>query len=158
LALNVAVTLRAALMVRVQVSPVPVQSPDQPMNVEPAAAAAVRVISSPGSKTAEHVAPQSMPTGAEVTLPSPVPAREMSMDTSSLSSKVTPTVLSSSMTSSHSPRPAQSMDQPLKDDAKPANALSVTVVPTSKPTAHTPFPSQSTMPSSDVTAPRPAPA
>lgn len=118
-------------MVSVQVAPVPVQSPLQPMKVEPALAAAVSVISSPGSKTAEHVVPQSMPAGAEVTVPDPVPAREMSMDTSSLSSKVTPTVLSSSIVSSQSPVPAQSMDQPLNAEAKPAIAESDTVLPTS---------------------------
>ena len=54
----------------------------------------------------------------------------MSKDTSSASSNVTPTVLSASMVSSQSPRPAQSMDHPLNDDAKPGSAESVTMVPT----------------------------
>ena len=70
---NVAVTLCEAPMVTVQ-APVPVHAPLQPVNVEPAAGAAVRVTFAPELKLALHVAPQLMPAGDEVTVPLPVPA------------------------------------------------------------------------------------
>ncbi|UWZ83053.1 hypothetical protein MOP44_21090 [Occallatibacter riparius] len=57
----------------VQVS-VPVQAPDQPAKVEPAAAVAVSVIEVPLEKVAEHVDPQLIPDGLLVTVPVPVPA------------------------------------------------------------------------------------
>ena len=70
---KVAVTVCAALIVTVQV-PVPVQPPLQPVKVEPAAGAAVRVTTVPVVKEVEHVAPQEMPAGALVTVPLPAPA------------------------------------------------------------------------------------
>ena len=71
--LNVAVTARAAVIDTVQAA-VPVHAPDQPANVEPDAAAGVRVTDEPLLKLALHVAPQLMPAGDEVTVPVPVPA------------------------------------------------------------------------------------
>ena len=72
--LKVAVTVRLELMATVQV-PVPEQPPpDQPAKVEPAVATAVRVTLVPELYTSEQSAPQLMPTGAEVTVPEPVPA------------------------------------------------------------------------------------
>ena len=63
----------AALSVTVQV-PVPEQPPPlQPVKVEPAAGAAVKVTAVPLANAAEHAAPQAMPAGALVTLPVPVP-------------------------------------------------------------------------------------
>jgi hypothetical protein len=53
--------------------PVPVQAPDQPANVEPAFAAAVRVTMVPLLKLALHVAPQLIPPGLLVIIPPPVP-------------------------------------------------------------------------------------
>src|ERR1051325_7117846 len=73
LAVNVAVTDWAAVSETVQV-PVPVQAPLQPANVEPLAAAAVRVTEVPLAKLALHVLPQLIPAGDEVTVPVPVPA------------------------------------------------------------------------------------
>jgi hypothetical protein len=73
---KVAVTDVAALIVTVQV-PVPVQPPLQPVKVEPAAGAAVRVTTVPVVKEVEHVAPQEMPAGALVTVPLPAPALVM---------------------------------------------------------------------------------
>ena len=70
---NVAVTDAAALTVTVQV-PVPVQLPVQPVKVEPAAGAAVRVTIVPFANEAEHVAPHEMPAGALVMVPEPAPA------------------------------------------------------------------------------------
>src|SRR6266542_4490124 len=52
--------------------PAPVQSPDQPVKVEPTEAAAVNVTGT-AAKGAEQVEPQSMPAGLEVTVPEPVP-------------------------------------------------------------------------------------
>jgi hypothetical protein len=70
---NVAVTLRADVMETVQVE-VPLHAPDQPENVEPVAAVAVRVTLVPDAKEAEQVAPQLIPAGLDVTVPDPVPA------------------------------------------------------------------------------------
>ena len=63
----------AALSVTVQV-PVPVQPPPlQPVKVEPAAGAAVKVMAVPLAYVAEQVAPQAMPAGALETVPVPAP-------------------------------------------------------------------------------------
>src|SRR5512138_3837143 len=69
---NVAVTDRAAVMVTMQL-PVPVHASLQPANVEPDAAAAVRVTVVPLVMFAEQVDPQLMPPALEVTVPLPVP-------------------------------------------------------------------------------------
>jgi hypothetical protein len=72
---NVAVTLRAVVMLTVHV-PVPLQpAPLQPVKVAPVPAAGVRVTTVPEAYEALHVAPQAlMPAGADVTVPAPVPA------------------------------------------------------------------------------------
>src|SRR5437879_9575658 len=67
---KVAVTEVAALIVTVHV-PVPVQAPLQPVKVEPAAGAAVRVTTVPVVKEVEQVAPQEIPAGELVTVPAP---------------------------------------------------------------------------------------
>src|SRR2546422_11377199 len=70
---NVAVTVVAALSVTVQV-PVPEHpAPLQPLKVEPAAGAAVKVTAVPLAYVAEQVAPQEMPAGLLVTVPVPGP-------------------------------------------------------------------------------------
>ena len=71
--LNVAVTERFALMVRVQL-PVPEQAPDQPANLERAEATAVSVTAVPCLKACAQVEPQLIPPGLEVTVPVPLPA------------------------------------------------------------------------------------
>jgi hypothetical protein len=72
LCVKAAVTVVAPVIGTVQV-PVPEQPPPlQPVKVEPAAAAAVRVTEV--LKLAEQVKPQSMPAGELVTVPLPVPA------------------------------------------------------------------------------------
>ncbi len=71
---KVAVTAVAAVIDTVHV-PVPLQPPpDQPANLDPARGVAVRTTLVPVPNWAEHVAPQSMPTGLEVTVPAPGPA------------------------------------------------------------------------------------
>ncbi|UWZ83054.1 hypothetical protein MOP44_21095 [Occallatibacter riparius] len=52
----------------------PVQAPDHPAKVEPAAAVAVSVTDVPVGKLAEHVDPQLIPEGLLVTVPVPAPA------------------------------------------------------------------------------------
>ncbi len=70
---KVAVTVVAALSVTVQV-PVPEQPPPlQPLNVDPAAGAAVKVTAVPLANAAEQVAPHEIPAGALVTVPVPAP-------------------------------------------------------------------------------------
>jgi hypothetical protein len=54
-------------------APAPVQSPDHPPNVEPTAADADSITMVPAAKVAEHVVPQLIPVGLEVTVPVPVP-------------------------------------------------------------------------------------
>lgn len=66
---NVATTCLGALIVNTQAPPV--QSPLHPVKLEPVAAVAVSVTLP--LKGAAHVDPQSIPAGAEVTNPSPVP-------------------------------------------------------------------------------------
>src|SRR5437763_1590996 len=70
---KVAVTACAALIVTLQ-APVPVQLPLQPVKVEPAAGAAVKVTAVPLVNEAEQVAPQEIPAGVLVTVPLPAPA------------------------------------------------------------------------------------
>jgi hypothetical protein len=69
---NWAFTLVLAVRVRVHVD-VPVQAPDQPANVDPEAAAAVRVTCVPLGKFALHVLGQLIPVGLLVTVPVPEP-------------------------------------------------------------------------------------
>src|SRR5207245_9794527 len=69
-----AVTEVAAFIVTLQV-PVPVQPPPlQPVKVAPAAGVAVRLTTVPVVKAVEQVAPQEIPAGALVTVPTPAPA------------------------------------------------------------------------------------
>ena len=54
-------------------APVPVQSPVQPVKVEPARPAAASVTTCPAAKVYVQVAPQLTPAGELVTVPVPVP-------------------------------------------------------------------------------------
>ena len=72
---KLAVTEVAAVSVTVQV-PVPLHPlPLQPVNVEPPAGVAGSVTAVAGAKLARHAAPQEIPPGALVTVPTPEPAR-----------------------------------------------------------------------------------
>jgi hypothetical protein len=53
--------------------PVPLHGAPHPVNVAPAAGAAVRVTTVPGGNAALQVVPQLMPAGLLVTVPVPVP-------------------------------------------------------------------------------------
>src|SRR3954454_13888629 len=69
---KVAVAEWLALIVSVH-APVPVQSPLQPVNVEPEAAVAGSVTVVADAYDAEQVAPQLIPAGARATEPEPLP-------------------------------------------------------------------------------------
>jgi hypothetical protein len=69
---NVAVTEWTVSIVTAQL-PIPPHAPPQPVKVDVPSGVAVNVTSVPTLNAAEHVAPQSIPTGDEVTDPSPVP-------------------------------------------------------------------------------------
>ena len=127
--LNVAVTLRAWLMDNVQV-PVPLHAPLHPANVDPLAAAAVRVTDVPDAKFAEQVLPQLMPDGDEVTVPDPVPER------ATLSAYVVPPLLNVAVTlracvidTVQAPVPLQAPPQLANVDPLAADAVNVTEVP-----------------------------
>ena len=96
LRMNVAVTERVADIAMVH-GPVPVQSPDQPLNALPDAGAAASVIVAPGLKSAEHpegptpplVIVQALPAGEDATLPEPLPAPATKSETGTTTNKVT---------------------------------------------------------------------
>jgi hypothetical protein len=67
-----AVTVFAAVIVTVQVLPDAVSHPLQPEKMESMFGVTVRVTTDPLSKTAEQAAPQLIPAGLEVTVPSPI--------------------------------------------------------------------------------------
>src|SRR5262249_1635275 len=73
---NVAVRDRVGLRVSGQVLLCPLQSPPQPLKIEPDPAVAVKVTAVPVTKPAEQVVPQLIPAGLETTTPLPVPPAE----------------------------------------------------------------------------------
>jgi hypothetical protein len=72
---KVAVTLRAAVIVTLQVFPETELHPLQLVKVELTSGVAVRTTDVPSEYVAEHVPPQLIPAGALVTVPVPVPLR-----------------------------------------------------------------------------------
>lgn len=127
--LNVAVTLRAAVIDNVQF-PVPVHSPLQPANVEPLAGAALSVTDVPFAKFAAHVLPQLMPAGEDVTVPVPLPIFV------TLSERVVAELLKVAVTERaavidtvQAPVPLQAPLQPPNVDPLAVAAVSVTDVP-----------------------------
>jgi hypothetical protein len=71
LAANVAVTLRAWVIVTTQL-PVPEQAPDQPVNVDPGEGDAVNVTDVPSAYVSEQSPGQLIPAGEDVTDPGPL--------------------------------------------------------------------------------------
>src|SRR6267142_2525624 len=125
---KVAVTARAALMVTVQV-PVPVQLPVQPVKVEPAAGAAVKVTAVPLVKEAEQVAPHEMPAGALVTVPVPFP--DFVTERAKVGAvNVAVTLWATLMVTVQVPVPVQPPPlQPVKVEPATGAAVRVTIVP-----------------------------
>ena len=151
---NVAVAAWFALIVSAQF-PVPEQSPDQPVNFEPAAALAVSVTGVPSLNCAEHVAPHLIPAGELVTPPEPFP----DLVTVSVrgGTKLAVTVVSELSATVQVPVPEHPPPlQPAKTEPVSGAAVSVTVVPCAKVNAQT-LP-QSKADGLDVIRPEPAPA
>jgi len=122
---NVAVTDVAALIVTTHV-PVPEQPPPlQPLNVDPAADAAVRVTAVPLVNACEQVAPQEIPAGELVTVPLPVPDFDMESVKDDWTNEAA-TVVAALMVTVHVPVPVQ--PPPLQpENVEPAAAAAVSV-------------------------------
>jgi len=153
--LNVAVTLRAAVIEVVQV-PVPVQAPLQPANVEPLDAAAVSVTEVPLAKLALQVLPQLMPVGDEVTVPAPVPAFVTLSAKVEAALKVAVTARAADIDTVQAPVPVHAPLQPVNVEPLAAAADSVTDVPLAKFALQ--VDPQLTPAGVDVTVPVPVPA
>src|SRR5438093_267706 len=119
----------AALSVTLQV-PVPEQPPPlQPVKVEPAAGAAVKVTAVPVANAAEHVGPQEMPAGALVTVPVPVPLG-LTVSVKVCTAKVAVTVVAALSVTVQVPVPVQPPPlQPVNVDPAAGVAVKVTAVP-----------------------------
>ena len=70
--MNVAPTVLSLFIVTATDEPVPLASPDHPVNVELGSEVALRSTVVPASNVAVHVAPQKIPNGFDVTVPEPV--------------------------------------------------------------------------------------
>src|SRR5437867_7204944 len=126
---KVAVAVVAALGVTGQV-PVPEQLPPlQPVKVEPAAGAAVKVTAVPLTYVAAQVAPQEMPAGALVTVPVPAPLG-LTVSVKVGTAKVAVTVVPALSVTVQVPVPEQPPPlQPLNVDPAAGAAVKVTTVP-----------------------------
>jgi hypothetical protein len=153
--LNVAVTLRAAVIEVVQV-PEPVHAPLQPANVEPLAAAAVSVTDVPLAKLAVHVVPQLMPVGDDVTVPVPVPAFVTASEKVDAPLNVAVTARAAVIDVVQAPVPVHAPLQPANVEPLAATAVSVTDVPLAKFALQ--VAPQSTPAGDEVTVPAPLPA
>jgi hypothetical protein len=113
---------------------VPVQAPDQPVNVELEAGVAVRVTAVPLGKLAVQVEPQLMPEGLLVTVPDPAPASLTVSWTGGTAEvlKVAVTAASAVSVTLHAPVPVQAPDHPAKEEPGLAVAVRVTAAPASK--------------------------
>jgi hypothetical protein len=151
---NVAVTLRAADMLTVQV-PVPVQAPLHPVKVEPVPAAAVRVTEVPDAYEALQVLPQLIPLGEEVTVPVPVPLL-VRVRVYGLRAKVAVRLVLALTTRAQVPVPVQPPLQPVKVEPVAAVALRARLVPLAALVLHV---VPQLMPAGlEATVPLPAPA
>lgn len=125
---NEAVALRCCDITNEHVSDVPLQSPDQPVNTEPDAAAAVSVTDVPEANDVEHAAPHEMPPTFDVTVPEPAPARATDSRRNGTNVAVTPRT--ADIDSTHvSDVPVQSPLHPVNTESVVAEAVSVTDVP-----------------------------
>src|SRR3954468_18341133 len=107
----------------------PVQSPVHPTKIESTSGVAVSVTLTLKSKPAEQVAPQSMPTGADVTVPVPVPFADTS-SVSVFSVNVAVTERAAAIDTRHVPVPVQPAPvHPEKSEPASGVAVRVTDVP-----------------------------
>jgi hypothetical protein len=107
-------------------APVPLHAPLHPANVEPTAGVAVRITGVPAAYVAEHVAPQLIPAGLLVTVPSPVPTLFTDRATSV---KVAVAVWPLLTVTTHVPVPLHGPLHPTKIDPTAGVAVRVTIVP-----------------------------
>jgi len=123
------VTEVAAFIVTVQAA-VPAQPPPlQPVNVEPAAGAAVKVTAVPLANGAEQVAPQLIPAGALVTVPVPAPDLD-TVSAKDWSAKVAVTDVAAFIATVQVAVPEQPPPlQPVKVEPAAGVAVRVTAVP-----------------------------
>jgi len=142
--------------VTVQLFTVPVQLPVQPVNVEPGAGAAVKVMAVPLANGAEHAVPQEMPVGALVTVPTPVPVL-FTVSEKLCSVNVAVTVCAALIVTVHVPVPVQPPPlQPVNVEPAVGVAVNVTAVPLTNGDEHV-VPQE--MPAGAlVTVPDPVPA
>ena len=131
LLVNVAVTDFAPVIDTLHCFELPLQARDQPVKVDLFAGVAVSVTSVPAAKECEQVAPQSMPTGLDITRPLPLPIF--------VTLSVYPVAVNVAVTDSPRHRhlallelPLQAPDQPVKVDLFAGVAVSVTSVPAAK--------------------------
>lgn len=130
-----AVAVRAVLIVTVHVAVVPEQLPDQPVNLDPAEAAAVRVTFVLELKYAVQSTPQLIPPMFEVTVPEPVPERAAVSRYCAV--KVAVTERAAVIARTHEPVPVHEPDQPENTYPVAAPADRVTVVPVANGAEHT---------------------
>src|SRR5215471_16599775 len=109
--------------------PVPVQPPLQPVKVDPAAGAAVRVTMVPEVNETEQVVPQLMLAGELVMVPLPVPPL-LTVSAKGACVKVAVTEAAAFMVTTQVPLPVQPPPlQPAKVDPAAGAAVRVTMVP-----------------------------
>lgn len=127
-----AVTEVAALRVTTQVD-VPVQAPDQPVNVDPEAAVAVSVTCVPLAKFEVQVPGQLIPEGLLVTVPEPEPDVATVRATGAAAwSKVAVTEVSEPSVTTQLSVPLHAPDQPVKVEVESGVAVSVSCIPPEK--------------------------
>jgi hypothetical protein len=126
---NVALTVLAALIVTLQVAPEAASHPVHPVKREPDAETAVNVTCMPLPKEAEHVVPQLIPAGLDVTLPLPSPCLStVRLKPSSANVACTDRV-AVMLTLQLAPETASHPVHPVKIDPGAETAVSVTCVP-----------------------------
>jgi hypothetical protein len=130
---KVAVTLAAAFMVTTQLPP-PLQAPPQLVNFQPRAGAGVSVTKVPLTKLALQVAPQLMPAGELVTVPSPL---SLTLSVKSCLN-VAVTDCAEFIVTKQVPLPVQAPLQLLKTQPAAAAGVKVTWVPAVKRPLHVP--------------------
>jgi hypothetical protein len=159
---KVAKTVFAASIVTSQEGLVPAQAPDQPANVDVESGVAVSVTVVPALKGAPQLAPQSMPAGVELTIPSPLPDFVIASSCRRRAKVGATTFAASIVTSQERLVPEHAPNQLVNVDAESGTAVRVTVVPKSKdalqpPPAASIAETQSMPAGVDVMVPRPLP-
>ena len=123
---NLAVTVRATLIVTVHAVEVPLHDPDQPMNSELAFEAAVKVTVSPLAPSPLQAEVQLRP--GQLTVPPPGPAKT-TLRGYVEGSSVTATWRSVVIVKVQGPVPVHGLAHPLKSELPSAAAVRVTEVP-----------------------------